>query len=202
MSEFSLIVGLGNPGPKYARNRHNIGFQTVEALAAKHRLEFSRTEHRAQTAHGTIGGRRVVLAKPQTWMNESGKAVAPLAHFYKVAPERLLIIYDDLDIPLGTVRFRSDGSSGGHRGVQSTIQHLGTQAFPRLRLGIGRPPGRMDPAAYVLQSFSPAEEPNAWDVVRLAGTLIEDWLNGSADFMRQGMTWRMADGELGAKSEE
>lgn len=192
MSEFFLIAGLGNPGPRYAHNRHNIGFQIVDALAQAHRLDFTRMEHRAQTAHGTLGAQRVILAKPQTWMNESGKAVAPLSRFYKVAPERILVIYDDLDIPLGAIRYRPDGTSGGHRGVQSIMQLLGTPALPRLRVGIGRPPGQMDPAAYVLQDFSAAEQPTLWDVLRLARDLAVDWLNGDPDFERQGMTWRVA----------
>ncbi len=191
MTDFALIVGLGNPGARYAANRHNIGYQTVDALAAAHRFDFNRTEHRAQTAHGSIGGQRVILAKPQTWMNESGLAVAPLARFYKIPIERLLIIYDDLDIPLGTLRFRNEGSSGGQRGVQSIIQHLGGQSFPRLRLGIGRPPGRMDPAAYVLQNFSKDDGPLQWEVLRLAQQLALEWLARGADFAPTGKTWRI-----------
>ncbi len=192
MSQFALIVGLGNPGPRYARNRHNIGFQAVEALAEAHGLRFSRTEHRAETAHGTVEGQRVILAKPQTWMNDSGKAVAPLVRFYKVDAQDILVVYDDLDIPLGTVRFRNEGSSGGHRGVQSVIQFLGTDAFPRLRIGIGRPPGQMDPAAYVLQDFSPDEQPLVWEVQRTARDLVRGWIIGDPDLQRQGMTWRVA----------
>ena len=191
MSEFFLIAGLGNPGPRYARNRHNIGFQAVEMLAQAHGLEFTRTEHRAQTAHGTLDGRRVILAKPQTWMNESGKSIAPLSRFYKIGPARILVVHDDLDIPLGTIRYRATGSSGGHRGMQSIMQLLGTQALPRLRLGIGRPPGQMDPAAYVLQNFSDEEIDTVWEVLRMATRLIEDWLKGTSIFQRQGMTWRI-----------
>lgn len=192
MSEFFLIAGLGNPGPRYAHNRHNIGFQAVDALAQAHGLDFTRMEHRAQTAHGTIGERRVILAKPQTWMNESGQAVAPLSRFYKIPSEHILVIYDDLDIPLGMLRYRQEGTSGGHRGVQSIMQLLGTQTLPRLRLGIGRPPGQMDPAAYVLQDFGEAELPTVWEVLRLARELVERWLNGDPDFARPGMTWRVA----------
>ena len=191
MSEFFLIAGLGNPGPRYMHNRHNIGFQIVDALAQAHRLGFTRIEHRAQTAHGTIAGRRVILAKPQTWMNESGKAVAPLSHFYKVDPARMLVVYDDLDIPLGDLRYRPEGSSGGHKGVQSIMQLLGTQALPRLRVGIGRPPGQMDPAAYVLQDFSAAETHVVWEAQRLACDLVAAWLNHDPDFERQGMTWHV-----------
>ncbi|HNT77488.1 MAG TPA: aminoacyl-tRNA hydrolase [Anaerolineae bacterium] len=193
MTEFVLVAGLGNPGPRYARNRHNIGFQVADALAEHLRLSFDRNEQQAQVAHGTLpADRRLILAKPQTWMNDSGKAVGALARFYKIEPADILVIYDDLDIPLGVIRYRPQGSSGGHRGVQSTIQHLGTDAFPRLRLGIGRPPGQMDPAAYVLQDFSSAELPLLWDVQRLARDLIQSWWNGAADFERQGNTWRIA----------
>jgi len=191
VSEFFLIAGLGNPGPRYMHNRHNIGFQIVDALAHTHRLSFTRIEHRAQTANGTIGTRRVILAKPQTWMNESGKAVVPLSHFYKIDPARILVVYDDLDIPLGDLRYRPEGSSGGHKGVQSIMQLLGAQALPRLRVGIGRPPGQMDPAAYVLQDFSAAETHVVWEVQRLACNLIAAWLNNDPDFERQGMTWHV-----------
>lgn len=186
-----LIVGLGNPGPRYAQNRHNIGFQTLDALASAQHLSFTRSEHHAQTAHGILQGQRVILAKPQTWMNDSGRAIGALARYYKIPPEHVLVIYDDLDIPLGTIRYRTQGRSGGHRGIQSTIQHLGTNAFPRLRLGIGRPPGRMDPAAYVLQNFSADEQSLVWDIQRTARTLITDWLNGAKAFTTQGMTWRI-----------
>jgi PTH1 family peptidyl-tRNA hydrolase len=156
--EVSLIVGLGNPGREYAQTRHNIGFQVVSLLAEKHGLKFSRVQNEAVIATGRIGNVRVVLAKPQTWMNNSGKAVGPLARFYKVDLSRLLIVYDDLDRPAGTLRLRSEGGHGGHNGMRSIMERLGTQAFPRLRLGIGRPPGRMDPAAYVLQPFGRDEE--------------------------------------------
>lgn len=194
MSDFMLLVGLGNPGPRYAHNRHNIGYQVLDALAQAHALTFARSEHHASTAHGHIANQRVILAKPLTWMNESGKAVAPLLNFYKIPPAKLLVLYDDLDIPLGTLRFRQDGSSGGHRGVQSIIQAIGTQAFPRLRLGIGRPPGRMDPAAYVLQDFGPEERPILEGVMQLAQQRILDWLTGAPDLTRPGMTWRVETG--------
>ncbi len=191
MTDFLLVVGLGNPGPRYAGNRHNIGFRAVEALAEEPTLSFSRTEHRALTAHGAVAGQRVILAKPQTWMNESGQAVAPLANYYKIPFEDLLVVYDDLDLPLGTLRFRQEGSSGGHRGVESIIQKLGTREFPRLRLGIGRPPGQMDAAAYVLQDFSDDDEPVLWEVLRLAKSLTLDWIKGEPHLLRQGMTWQV-----------
>lgn len=153
-----LVVGLGNPGREYAQTRHNVGFQIVTRLAEKHEQSFSRMQNEALVAAGRIGNVRVVLAKPQTWMNESGRAVGSLVRFYKVEPARLLVIYDDLDIPVGALRLRSEGGSSGHKGMRSIIERLGTQEFPRLRVGIGRPPGRMDPADYVLQRFTRDEE--------------------------------------------
>lgn len=171
-----LIVGLGNPGARYARHRHNVGARCVSRLAAAHGLEFSRRQKNARVAWGTIGGCPVVLAIPQTFMNESGRAVAPLARFYQVPPERLMVVYDDLDLPPGNLRIRPDGGSGGHRGMRSVIEHLGTQSFPRLRIGIGRPPGQMDPADYVLQNFTPDEEPVIEETIERAIAAIQTWL--------------------------
>ena len=156
--EVALVVGLGNPGREYALTRHNVGFQIVTRLAQQHGHSFARLQNEALVATGRIADVRVVLAKPQTWMNESGRAVGPLVRFYKVEPARLLVIYDDLDLAAGTLRLRSEGGSSGHKGMRSIIERLGTQAFPRLRVGIGRPPGRMDPADYVLQPFARDEE--------------------------------------------
>ncbi len=156
--EVTLLVGLGNPGREYAETRHSVGFQIITLLAQKHGLSFSRKQNEALVATGQIDGRRVVLAKPQTWMNESGKAVGPLVRFYKVELSRLLVIYDELDIPAGTLRLRPEGGNGGHNGMRSIIERLGRQDFPRLRVGIGRPPGRMDPAAYVLLPFNRDEQ--------------------------------------------
>lgn len=171
-----LIVGLGNPGARYVRNRHNVGSRCLRRLAAAHGLEFGRQKERARIALGTIAGRRVVLALPQTYMNESGRSVAPLARFYHVASERLLVVYDDLDLPVGAVRLRPEGGDGGHKGMRSVIQHLGSQAFPRLRIGIGRPPGHTDPADYVLQDFSAEEERAIEEALARAVAAIEVWL--------------------------
>lgn len=153
-----LIVGLGNPGRQYALNRHNIGFMVVTRLAEQLGTSFNRMQHQALIAQARYAGQRLLLAKPQTYMNRSGQAVAPLVRFYKVPPERLLVIYDDLDLPPFTLRLRPKGGHGGHNGMRDIIQRLGTEAFPRLRVGIGRPPGHMDAAAYVLQDFSPQEQ--------------------------------------------
>jgi len=176
-----LIVGLGNPGPEYAKNRHNVGFQVVDLLAERHGLEFDKFQKRARLALGRItlaGGwaGRVLLAKPMTYMNASGESVGALARFYKVLPSDILIVSDDLDLPVGRIRLRPRGGSGGQKGIKSIIQHLGTEDFPRLRIGIGRPPGRMDPAAYVLQAFSSAQEAEMAFVRPKAVNAIEVWL--------------------------
>lgn len=176
MPDLYLIAGLGNPGPRYANTRHNIGFRVLDQLAARHNLTFSRTEQRAQVTAGTILGQRVLLAKPMTYMNLSGDSIAPLARFYKIAPERILIVCDDLDIPLGTLRLRKSGSSGGQNGMKHIIERLGTQDINRVRFGIGRPPGRMDPADYVLTPFKGDEDILAAEVADRAVSAIEVWL--------------------------
>lgn len=134
-----LVVGLGNPGPKYAATRHNVGFMAVDELARRHGLRFSTKQGDSEIARGEIGGTRVILAKPQTYMNNSGRAVGALARFYKLPSTRVVVIYDELDLPVGTIRMREKGSANGHNGLKSVIQHLGTQDFPRLRIGISRP---------------------------------------------------------------
>jgi peptidyl-tRNA hydrolase, PTH1 family len=175
-----MIVGLGNPGPEYARSRHNVGFQVIDLLAARHRLGFDKAQKRARVAQGplTLAGwsGRVLLAKPITYMNASGEAVGPLAKFYKVAPGDILVVFDDLDLPVGRLRLRPDGGSSGQKGVRSIIQSLGTESFPRLRVGIGRPPGQMDPADYVLQPFSAMQEEEMALVRMKAADAIEAWL--------------------------
>ncbi len=154
--ETALIVGLGNPGPEYAGNRHNAGFQCLARFAERHGLRFSFYRFRASLAEGTVASRRVLLARPLTYMNESGQAVAPLVRRYGVPMAGLLIVYDDLDLPLGRIRLRAGGSSGGHRGLDSILRHLGTTEVPRLRLGIGRP-AYGDPVDYVLSDWRPEE---------------------------------------------
>ncbi len=149
-----LVAGLGNPGREYAANRHNVGFMLVDRLAARLGASFSRLESKALVCKAEYQGRRMILAKPQTYMNLSGQAVGGLLNYYKVPLGNLLVAYDDVDLPLGTLRLRPGGGSAGQKGMQSIIERLGSQDFPRLRIGIDRPPGRMDAAAYVLQDFS------------------------------------------------
>ncbi len=171
----AMIVGLGNPGPRHAANRHNIGFMAVDRLASSYDIKFGRSRYKALQADGHIAGRPVILVKPQTYMNRSGDAVGPLAAYYRIAPENILVIYDELDLPLGTLRLREQGGTGGHNGMKSLVNHLG-QGFPRLRLGIGRPVGRMDPAAYVLQDFSDDEKAVVREILQEAQQAVETFL--------------------------
>lgn len=152
-----LVVGLGNPGREYRETRHNIGFMLIDQLCRVMGVSLSRVQSKALVGSGVLEGQKLILAKPQTFMNLSGQAVGGLMRFYKVPSEHLIIAHDDLDLPLGTVRLRPGGGSAGQKGIASTIQQLGTQNFARLRLGIGRPPGQMDPSAYVLQRFTKNE---------------------------------------------
>jgi len=193
-----LIAGLGNPGPKYRHNRHNVGFMVLDAFAEHTQIPIQRVQFRTLVGKGlfhevrlvlakpqtymnvsgqaeykqipiqrvqfrTLVGKglfheaRLVLAKPQTYMNVSGQAVVPLMKFYKIPPERLMVVHDDLDLPFGTLRLRPEGGAGGQHGVESIITKLGRRDFARMRIGIGRPPGRMDPRDYVLHNFDPPE---------------------------------------------
>lgn len=192
MSDRYLIVGLGNPGREYEKTRHNIGFRAVEAIAAAYGLTFAREQAKAQIADGLIADKKVLLAKPQTYMNLSGESVRGLVDFYKIPVTQLLVISDDMDIPLGTLRIRQKGSAGGQKGLKSIIEQLGTQDVPRLRVGIGRPPGRMDPAAWVLTPFEKADDILLIEtldrVVKAATTWLRDGLetamtrhNGTAE---------------------
>jgi peptidyl-tRNA hydrolase, PTH1 family len=153
-----LVVGLGNPGPNYAKTRHNIGFMVADILADRMSSNFKvHKRSGAEVATGHLGGRSVVLAKPRVFMNESGRQVGPLANFYSVPPADVIIVHDELDIDFGRIRLKLGGGEGGHNGLRSVASVLGTKNFQRVRIGIGRPPGRKDPAAYVLENFSAAE---------------------------------------------
>jgi PTH1 family peptidyl-tRNA hydrolase len=154
MIENFLIIGLGNPGREYRQTRHNVGFMLVDRLAAKLNTRFTRMQSRALVGSAIFGERKIILAKPQTFMNLSGQSVQGLVHFYKMPLTNLLIAHDDLDLPIGTIRIRPDGGSAGQKGMSSILERLGTDVFPRLRMGIGRPPGQMQAPDYVLQEFS------------------------------------------------
>ena len=157
MREVSLIVGLGNPGRHYRGNRHNAGFMLIDHLASEFKLRLDRSHSESLVAEGAYSGKRLVLAKPQTYVNETGRAVSALVRSYKVELPDLLVAFDDLDLPLGVLRMRPFGGTSGHRGMLSVANHLGDQGFPRLRIGIGRPPRRVDPASYVLSDLKDHE---------------------------------------------
>ena len=152
-----LLIGLGNPGREFRDTRHNFGFMLIDRLAVRLEARGMKLQSKAIVTTALYEGRKLILAKPQTYMNLSGHSVQGLAHFYKLPLENLLVAHDDLDLPFGLIRMRPGGGPGGQKGVASAIEKLGTKGFARLRLGIGRPPGRMDPAAYVLQNFSKDE---------------------------------------------
>jgi peptidyl-tRNA hydrolase, PTH1 family len=175
-----LLVGLGNPGREYRETRHNVGFMVIDKVCKTAGIGLSRVQSKAIIGVGQFAGRRLVLAKPQTFMNLSGQAVAALVRFYKVPLEQILIAHDDLDLELGTLRLRPSGGSAGQKGIASTIQQLGTQEFGRLRIGIGRPPGQMDPSAYVLRPFSNSEQ-------KLADQVLERAVSAVDCFLREGL---------------
>jgi PTH1 family peptidyl-tRNA hydrolase len=173
-SDTYLVVGLGNPGPKYAGTRHNIGFVVVEELARRHGLSFSQKQANAEVARSRIAGTPVILAKPLTYMNDSGRAVQALARYYKVPNYQVLVVYDDFALPLGTLRIREKGSAGGHNGVTSIIQHLGTQGFPRLRVGVDRPvQAQHSTVDWVLGRFTKDEQAVMQPTVPRAAEAIE-----------------------------
>jgi PTH1 family peptidyl-tRNA hydrolase len=167
--QFYVLVGLGNPGREYRETRHNVGFMAIDLLCEIFGIRLSRMQSKALIGQGILGENRVVLAKPQTFMNLSGQAVASLLRFYKIPIENLLVIHDDIDLPLGMLRMRPGGGSGGQKGLASTIQQLGTEDFPRLRIGIGRPSGQKAAATYVLHGFSAHEQPDLKMVLERAG---------------------------------
>jgi PTH1 family peptidyl-tRNA hydrolase len=152
-----LIAGLGNPGAEYAANRHNAGFMVADVLAARIGARFKRDRSGASVAVGRLAGLPVTLAKPLSYMNRAGGPIAAVRSFYKIPPERVLVVHDELDIPFGTIRLKLGGGDNGHNGLRSVTAALATRDYYRVRLGIGRPPGRMDPAAFVLRDFSAAE---------------------------------------------
>lgn len=171
-----LVVGLGNPGREYAQTRHNIGFMLIDRLAVRLNAQGMKLQSKAIVLTAQYEGRKLLLAKPQTYMNLSGQAVQGLVRFYKLPLEHVLVAHDDLDLPFGTLRMRPGGGAGGQKGVQSIITQLGTPNFPRLRLGIDRPPGRMDAADYVLQEFSQQELLAVSEILDRAADAVLTWV--------------------------
>jgi PTH1 family peptidyl-tRNA hydrolase len=184
MTEPYLIIGLGNPGREYKDTRHNIGFMLVDSLAEKLNARGMKVQSKAIVISALYEERKIILAKPQTYMNLSGQSVQGLLNFYKIPFENLLVAHDDLDIPFGTIRIRPTGGPGGQRGMADTIEQLGTKDFPRLRLGIGRPPGRMQAKDYVLQNFSKDEQ-------KLLPDILSRGVEASLEFVMNGLNMAM-----------
>jgi PTH1 family peptidyl-tRNA hydrolase len=184
MTDTFLLVGFGNPGREYKDTRHNIGFMFIDRVAVALNARGLKLQSKAIVLSALYEERKVILAKPQTYMNLSGQSVQGLLHFYKLPPENLLVAHDDLDLPFGTLRIRPAGGPGGQRGMASTIEQLGTKEFPRLRLGIGRPPGRMDPKDYVLQEFSR-------DDLKLLPEILDRAAEAALEFVVKGLNAAM-----------
>ena len=184
MTDPYLLIGLGNPGREYKDTRHNIGFMFIDHLAEKIGARGMKVQSKSIVTSGLFEETKLILAKPQTYMNLSGQSVQGLLHFYKIPHTHLLVAHDDLDIPYGTIRIRPTGGPGGQRGMANTIELLGTKDFPRLRLGIGRPPGRMDPKDYVLQDFSK-------DELKLMPELLSRASDAALEFVMNGLNAAM-----------
>ena len=163
-----LIVGLGNPGKEYEASRHNVGFLVVNSLARTHGISLQERKYKSRWGRGQIDGHPVVLAKPRTYMNLSGEAVKLFLAPFSLTPRQLIVIHDDLDLPFGRIKIKDKGGNGGHKGIQSIMNTLGTGDFPRIKVGIGRPPDGLDPAEYVLQPFDENEKRSLNEVTALA----------------------------------
>ncbi|WP_283729939.1 aminoacyl-tRNA hydrolase [Bacillus cereus] len=174
-----LIVGLGNPGREYELTRHNIGFMAIDELAKRWNISLNEQKFKGVFGAGFVNGEKVILLKPLTYMNLSGESIRPLMDYYKIDVEDFVVLYDDLDIPVGKLRLRMKGSAGGHNGVKSTISHLGTQEFQRIRMGIDRPKNGMKVVDYVLGRFTSEEIPDVNHSIEKAADACEEWLNKS-----------------------
>lgn len=168
-----IIIGLGNPTDKYAGTRHNMGFGVIDELAERHGIRVNTNRHRALCGTGSIAGEKVLLAKPLTYMNASGESVRPIYDYFKVEVGDIIIIYDDINLDVGQIRVRGKGSAGGHNGMKSIIGNLGSSDFPRVRVGVGAKPARMDLAAYVLSRFPAEELPEVRESIGRAADAVE-----------------------------
>jgi peptidyl-tRNA hydrolase, PTH1 family len=168
-----LVAGLGNPGPGYELNRHNAGFLVADVLAARAGVRFRASKFRAATAEGRLAGQPVIIVKPMTFMNDSGAAVAGVAGYHRLTADSVAVIHDELDLPFRTIRLKRGGGDNGHNGLRSVTARLGTRDYYRIRVGIGRPPGRMDPAGYVLRNFSTVESRELAVVLERAADAVE-----------------------------
>ncbi|HHW71060.1 MAG TPA: aminoacyl-tRNA hydrolase [Clostridiales bacterium] len=178
------IIGLGNPGDKYIDTRHNTGFMVIDKLADDLNIKVEKLKHKALVGEGRIGDEKVILAKPQTFMNLSGESVLAIKNFYKLKDSHIIIIYDDIDIDIGRIRIRRSGSGGSHKGMQSIIYHLNSENFPRIRVGIGKPPEHVDLVSYVLSPFSSQEAP-------YMAKSIQDAAEGAKLIITEGISYAM-----------
>lgn len=174
-----VIIGLGNPGKKYEDTRHNVGFMTIDKISDKWGIPVHQGKFRALVGEGRIESEKVLLMKPQTYMNLSGESVAEVLKFYKVTPDDILVIYDDLDLPTGQLRLREKGSAGGHNGIKSLIQHTGTQEFKRIKVGIGRPESGRNVSDYVLQPFAGSDQSQIEKAIDQASQASVMWTKDS-----------------------
>lgn len=173
-----MIVGLGNPGSKYKETKHNIGFITLDEFAVQHNMAFNKTKFEAVYAEGFIGTEKILLVKPQTFMNDSGRAVRPLMDYFNVELEDLVVVYDDLDLPVGRLRLRQKGSAGGHNGIKSIIQHIDTADFNRIRIGIDRPLGKQTVVQHVLSGFPKNQHEELLIAVKDSVAALDYWIEG------------------------
>ena len=179
-----LLIGLGNPGRDYRDTRHNFGFMLIDRIAVRLNARGMKVQSKAIVTDAMYEDRKLILAKPQTYMNLSGPSVQGLVHFYKISLTNVMVLSDDLDIPFGTIRIRAAGGPGGQRGLASIIESLGTKDFPRLRLGIGRPPGKMDPANFILQNFSR-------DEMKIISEILDRAADAVLEFVKNGLDMSM-----------
>lgn len=176
-----VIVGLGNPGSEYAKTKHNVGFMFIDAMAEKLGVSEWRDKFEAKIAETRIGSEKVLLVKPMTYMNESGQAVGPIMSFYKLLPEDLIVVHDDMDIPAGTIRIRKKGSAGGHNGIKSILAHVGDEHFARVRIGIGRPLTGWTVVNHVLAPFSNEDAPKIDEAIKYLEPAVECIINDDVD---------------------
>lgn len=191
-----LIAGLGNPGRQYEATRHNIGFEVIDYISTEFGIKVNKIKHKALIGEGTLGGQRVILAKPQTFMNLSGESVREIVDYYKIPPERVIVVYDDISLPTGSIRIRAKGSAGGHNGMKSIIYQLQTDEFARLRIGVGSPPHEdYDLADYVLGHFGSDEAEEIIDAVKTAPDALICMMCDGVD--RAGATYNRGSGKSG-----
>ena len=190
-----IVVGLGNPGRAYRGTRHNLGFDVIAGVASRYQAGPAKGKFQAELVEVMIGGQPVVLLSPLTYMNRSGQSVRAAVDFYKLPPEQLLVICDDMNLPLGVLRFRTKGSSGGQKGLADVARHLGVETFPRLRIGIGRPPQDVDPVDFVLERFSPDELPVVERAVAQAVLGVDDWVTAGTEACMNRYNGSTAGGE-------